>query len=74
MKCEDEKFIGHLITSHWVPKKAALLCLLSLRGVIKNGKNLLFFTIWGGSEVFTEIFQNNICIGTVHKCDETHNT
>ena len=71
MKCEDVKFIGHLIMSHWVPKKAAVLCLLSLRGVIKNGKSLLFSH---NTEVFTEIYQNNICIGTVHKCDETHNT
>ena len=48
MKFEDVKFIGHLLMSQWVPKKAAVLCLLSLRGVIKNGNNLFFFTIEGG--------------------------
>ena len=26
MNCEEANFIGHLIMSHWVPKKAAVLC------------------------------------------------
>ena len=46
--------------SHWVPKKAAVLCLLSLRGVIKNGKNLLFCTIGGGGLKFLLKFTKTI--------------
>ena len=26
------------------------------------------------SQLFVKFFQNQICLGTVHKCDETHTT
>ena len=75
MKCEDVKFIGHLIMSHWVPKKAAVLCLLSLRGVIKNGKSLLFSHNRGGLKfllkftktIFALELSTNVMKHTIHE-------
>merc|ERR1711947_47752 len=45
----------------------------------KKRKNLVFWTKQGGgglteSQLFVKFFQNQICLGTVHKCDETHTT
>ena len=53
----------------------------NLRGAIKkkkNGKIWSFGPNRGGglteSQLFVKFFQNQICLGTVHKCDETHTT
>ena len=44
----------------------------------KNGKSWSFGPTRGGglteSQLFVKFFQNQICLGTVHKCDETHTT
>ena len=45
----------------------------------KNGKTWSFGPTRGGrglteSQLFVKFFQNQICLGTVHKCDETHTT
>ena len=54
---------------------------LKLRGAIKKKKTekggLLDQQGGGGlteSQLFVKFFQNQICLGTVHKCDETHTT
>ena len=43
----------------------------------KNGKSWDFVPTRGGlteSQLVGEIIQNQICLGTVQKCDETHTT
>ena len=51
-----------------------------LRGALKKTEKLgLFDQPEGGgglteSQLFVKFFQNQICLGTVHKCDETHTT
>ena len=52
----------------------------SLRGAVQKNfwANLGFWPNEGGgsrqSQLFIKIAQNLICLGTVHKCDETHST
>ena len=51
---------------------------IELLGQLKNGKSWSFGPTRGGglteSQLFVKFFQNQICLGTVHKCDETHTT
>ena len=62
-------------------KQSIDLILGAIRGAVQTffWVNLGFCPNEGGggsrqSQLFIKIAQNLICLGTVHKCDETHST